>query len=454
MSDDEGFGGLFGSVDDEVPEYPLHTLSIDRLALANEGRTYEYYSAQLDQFDSTATHPLADLRRRLVELQPPPLQVRYREKKHSLWGHRLWNAAKYIMKRMDERLIDVRGKLVVEVGAGLGCPSLTAYRNGASLTVVTDYPDADLLDIIAMNVAENCTPDFIDADVKAELGVSALAARCVVEPLLWGKKEHIDKVLSYTPGRCGFDIVILSDVLFNHVCNDDLVDTVTQLLAKNSKACAYCVFSHHRAYKQLHDLEFFDTCVRRGLAFQQVDEQDYPMMFPGDRGPAEVRQPVKCYRIVRRSDDAGFGLDVTQLFDVVIQGTGLVHSLLSAALARCGVRVLHCDGEGHYAGVMATFNDDDFVSYLAESMTDPEAGREGEHSRAVHPQEATPAVPMPHVLQNRMDELPMSVRRHYLIDLLPMLYMCRGVVRHTHTYTHKPPPGEIRRRKRLVETVE
>lgn len=419
MSDDEGLGGLFGGVDDAVPEYPLHTVSIDRLTLAKEGYTYDYYTAQLDQFDNAAAQKTDDMSERLTQLQPPPLQVSYRDKRHSLWGHRLWNAAKYLVKRMDERLIDVRGKSVIELGAGLGVPSLVAYRNGASLTVVTDYPDTDLLDVIALNVASNCTADLIDADVRAELGAAALPTRCITEPLLWGKKEHIDKVLSYTPGGSGFDIVILSDVLFNHVCNDDLADTLTQLLSKSSQACGYCVFSHHRAYKQLHDFEFFDMCVRRGLAFQQIDEQDYPMMFPEDRGPVEVRQPVKCYRITRRSDGAGFGIDVQQRFDVVIQGTGLVHSLLSAALSRCGVKVLHCDGESHYAGAMVTLNDDDFLSYLTQNTVD-------EKKAAV--QQGTTATPAPHVVVNRMEELPMQIRRRYLIDLLPVLYMCRGPI--------------------------
>ncbi|KAG5504605.1 hypothetical protein JIQ42_06443 [Leishmania sp. Namibia] len=430
MSDDEGFGDLFGG-DDEAPEYPLHTLSISRQALAEEGATCEYFTPLLDRFDHITSAEMAAkdkalLSQRLVRLAPPPLEVRYRDKRHSLWGHKLWNAAKYLVKRMDKRMIDVRGKSVIELGAGLGVPALVAYKNGARLCVVTDYPDADLLDVLALNVEANCAAGDIDADVKRELEAQArqqlskggdldsvsadqlkavMSTCCYVEPLLWGNKEHIDKVMQYTTGGAGYDIVILSDILFNHVCNDDLADTLATLLAKSPCAAGYCVFSHHRAYKQLHDLEFFDKCVRRGLHYEQVDEEDYPLMFPEDRGPESVRQPVKCYRITRRYDDAGCGLDVGLSFDVVLQGTGMVQSILSAALARNGLKVLHCDGADHYAAAMATFDYPGFLQHLSRPSSSIESN----------------------VFINRIvNDVPEARRRRYLFDVLPICYMARG----------------------------
>lgn len=354
---------MFGD-EEPAPEYPMLTLVVDRLLLANEGVTKKDFIPLYDRFDNieagtdaaAADAVIAKLRGRLVALHPTPLQVRFRDKRHSLWGHRLWNAAKYLTKRMDERLIDVRGKSVLELGAGLGVPTLAAYRNGAKVAVVTDYPDPDLLDIIALNLSENCTPSDVDADVVGA-APPPTPGRCAVEPLLWGKKEHIDHVMkTYTSGT-GFDVVILSDILFNHVCNDDLADTLVQTLQRTPSAVGYCVFSHHRAYKQLPDLEFFDKCVARGLQYEQVDEQDYPMMFPDDRGPEEVRQPVKCYKITRRYDAGGPPLDLAQSsVDVVIQGTDLVQAYLAAALARRGLKVLHCDGNSHYGGLHGTFS--------------------------------------------------------------------------------------------------
>ncbi|CBZ25099.1 conserved hypothetical protein [Leishmania mexicana MHOM/GT/2001/U1103] len=435
MSDGEGFDDLFGGVE-EAPEYPLQTLFINRQALAEEGTTCDYFKPLLDRFDSitsaaTAEEDEALLRQRLARLAPPPLVVRFRDKRHSLWGHKLWNAAKYLVKRMDERMIDVRGKSVIELGAGLGVPALAAYKNGARLCVMTDYPDTHLLDILALNLETNCAPGDIDADVKGEMeqqarqqlanggGLdrfsadqleAAMRTRCCVEPLLWGKKEDIGKVMQYTTGSAGYDIVLLSDIIFNHVCNDDLADTLATLLAKNTHAAGYCVFSHHRAYKQLHDFEFFDKCVRRGLQYEQLDEQDYPMMFPEDRGPESVRQPVKCYKITRRYDAAGCGLDASLCFDVVLQGTGMVQSILSAALSRNGLKVLHCDGADYYAAAMATFDHTALLQYLRQpspsSMSSSGASN---------------------IFINRIvDDVPEARRRRYLFDVLPMCYMARG----------------------------
>ncbi|KAG5509111.1 hypothetical protein JKF63_06120 [Porcisia hertigi] len=440
MSDDEGFGDLFGDAD-KTSEYPLQTLSISRQALAAEGTTYPSFTPLFDRFDNitsteTAVADMERLSQRIMRLAPPPLEVRFREKRHSLWGHKLWNAAKYLVKRMDERMIDVRGKSVIELGAGLGVPTLAAYKNGARLCVVTDYPDADLLDIIALNVRANCAAGDVDADVKCEMEERArqhlsrsgdfdtvpadqleadVTTHCFVEPLLWGKSEHIEKVMQYTTGGAGYDIVILSDILFNHVCNDDLADTLATLLAKNPRAAGYCVFSHHRAFKQLHDFEFFDKCVRRGLHYEQLDEQEYPMMFPEDRGPESVRQPVKCYKITRRYDNAGCGLDASLRFDVVLQGTGMVQSILSAALARNGLKVLHCDGEDHYGAAMSTFDHAGFRQYLSQT-TSP----------------LTSPFDAPNVFIDRIvEDVPEARRRRYLFDVLPMCYMASGsLLRH------------------------
>lgn len=55
--------------------------------------------------------------------------------------------------------------------------------------------------------------------------------QCHVCPLLWGNEDHMAHVYSLTSSHpndseSGFDCIFLSDILFNHVCNDDLVYTV------------------------------------------------------------------------------------------------------------------------------------------------------------------------------------------------------------------------------------
>lgn len=520
-SDESNFGALlFGDgAEDAPPEYPLETLMVERGANMREGTTNTNFQPLYRRFDSLTVSSddgsndndgksvgvqLEELSGRIDALQPAPLAVHFRNKHHSLWGHQLWNAAKYLAKRMDQRCIDVRGKTVLELGAGLGVPSLVAYRNGARVVVVTDYPDEDLLDVIQINVDANCTPGSIDADVLAELAEGNNSSNngdntipvppvAVVEPLLWGKQEHIDQAMRHTAGH-GFDIVILSDILFNHVCNDDLIETLVQTLSStNREAAGYCVFSHHRAFKQLQDFEFFDKCVAHGLAWEQVDEEAYPMMFAEDRGPAAVRMPVKCYKITRRHDRVGGPLDLRIVFnnykksaaaaangedddddttaakeasssddekkkaldaaaaavladadsafgkprfDVVIQGTGVVQSLVSAALARSGLKVLHCDGESTYGGASATLDVRQFLSYLdrlegrggggtnSEEEKEVACARGDASSAHLYRRPRVPGTEHPNVIINNTGGGGGGER--YSIDLLPASFMAGG----------------------------
>jgi predicted nicotinamide N-methyase len=69
---------------------------------------------------------------------------------HPLWAHYLWNAAK-----VDENKDLCRNKSVLELGAGAALPSIIASANGATKTVVTDYPDQELIDNIEYNIKSN-----------------------------------------------------------------------------------------------------------------------------------------------------------------------------------------------------------------------------------------------------------------------------------------------------------
>ena len=54
----------------------------------------------------------------------------------------------------------VQGKSVLELGAGAGLPSLVCSVTGATQVVVTDYPDADLVENLRYNIAHcDLVPD-------------------------------------------------------------------------------------------------------------------------------------------------------------------------------------------------------------------------------------------------------------------------------------------------------
>jgi nicotinamide N-methyltransferase len=97
---------------------------------------------------------------------------------HPLWGHYLWNAARVFADYLDERRDTLcRGRHVLELGAGAGLPGLIAALNGAHRTVITDYPDQDLLDNIRENARVNA-PEALDKgclEVKVSVGISSIA---------------------------------------------------------------------------------------------------------------------------------------------------------------------------------------------------------------------------------------------------------------------------------------
>lgn len=63
----------------------------------------------------------------------------------------------------------VRGKTVFELGAGAGLPSLVCALNGAEQTVVTDYPDADLIENLQYNI-DHCSLLPKPSKIAAEVG--------------------------------------------------------------------------------------------------------------------------------------------------------------------------------------------------------------------------------------------------------------------------------------------
>ncbi|KAG6372715.1 hypothetical protein JVT61DRAFT_7482 [Boletus reticuloceps] len=74
---------------------------------------------------------------------------------HPLWGHHLWNAAIAFASYLDSHDALISDKFVLELGAGGGLPGIIAAQSGATKVVLTDYPDAPLIDNLAYNVEQN-----------------------------------------------------------------------------------------------------------------------------------------------------------------------------------------------------------------------------------------------------------------------------------------------------------
>ncbi|KAL6715526.1 Protein N-terminal and lysine N-methyltransferase efm7 [Lecanora helva] len=202
-----------------------------------------------------------------------------------LWGHYLWNGgqilASYIEKHASEI---VKGKNVLELGAGAGLPSLVAGICGARNVVVTDYPDAELIENLEHNVK---------ISRSAGLDTRSIIAR----GYLWG--TSIQPLLSQlqSPAK-RFDTILLADLLFNHHCHDALVSTVIDALAHTPSTRALVFFTPYRPWLLEKDMAFFDLCRERGLTVRKVIEKVMDkVMFEEDRGDELLRRTVFGYDI-------------------------------------------------------------------------------------------------------------------------------------------------------------
>ncbi|MCJ1366826.1 hypothetical protein MMC16_005956 [Acarospora aff. strigata] len=188
-----------------------------------------------------------------------------------LWGHLLWNAGRVVSDYLEENAgALIKGKDVVELGAGAGLPSLVCAARGAQTVVVTDYPDAALIENLRFNIS-NCGQLLKDCSIHAE-------------GYLWG--ASIKKLTSFLHDpTAGFDLLILADLLFNHSEHIKLLLSVQQLMKMSKDSRALVFFTPYRPWLLGKDLAFFVLAKEAGLLVEKVLETTMgKVMFEEDPG--------------------------------------------------------------------------------------------------------------------------------------------------------------------------
>ncbi|KAA1476426.1 hypothetical protein DENSPDRAFT_843387 [Dentipellis sp. KUC8613] len=209
---------------------------------------------------------------------------------HPLWGHYLWNASRSFASYLDLHLELYSDRTVLELGAGGGLPGIVAAKNGARKVVLTDYPDAALVDNLAFNVKANVDPEQ--------------AQHVAVKGYIWGKPVAplLDVIKTPAHPNARFDLIIMSDLIFNHSQHDALLNTCEQALSTadlRPGPCLLVFYSHHRPRLAERDLDFFRKARERGWHCEEEVVERYPPMFPDDPGEEEVRATVHGWKLVR-----------------------------------------------------------------------------------------------------------------------------------------------------------
>ncbi|KAH0580223.1 Putative nicotinamide N-methyltransferase [Termitomyces sp. J132] len=230
---------------------------------------------------------------------------------HPLWGNYLWNAARAFASYLDAYQELYKDKYILELGAGGALPSILAAKTGARKVVITDYPDDDLMDNIVHNVEVN----ILASDRE----------RVSVQGYIWGRAiDSLLEAISTTNERSVFDVIILSDLIFNHSQHDALLTTCELALCRNPPdllsipptASVLVFYSHHRPHLAHRDMEFFEKARGRGWVCEEILTRKFPPMFPNDSGEESVRSTVHGWRLTRSSTPSERDHTPQSTFDV------------------------------------------------------------------------------------------------------------------------------------------
>ena len=221
---------------------------------------------------------------------------------HPLWGHLAWNAS-YILSDFlcAHALTLTKGKRVLELGAAAGLPSIVCNWASASHVVATDYPDKELIENLTKNVVLNC---------QDEASPLRGSGKTFVEGYIWGRDPSaLLSKLEDDQGKPGkFDLILLSDLVFNHQAHPALLETCESCIAdatteemegQMTTPCVLVFFTHHRPHLAYKDMQFFDMAEVKGWKSEKLGEWFREPMFPEDPGDEVVRSTIHGYRLWR-----------------------------------------------------------------------------------------------------------------------------------------------------------
>ncbi|KFZ06388.1 hypothetical protein V501_07459 [Pseudogymnoascus sp. VKM F-4519 (FW-2642)] len=181
-----------------------------------------------------------------------------------LFSHFLWNAGIQLAEFIEEEGDwDVRGKKVLELGAGTGLSGIVAARAGAESVVITDYPAPEVVANVRKNVEVNLPKEM-------RIGREGKPATCLVEGHEWGNLSGDD---SFVQGHKGsFDVILVADCLWMPSQHKELMKSIAWFLNPGGKA--WVVSGFHSGREKMAGFYNAALLTEHGMEVESIVERD------------------------------------------------------------------------------------------------------------------------------------------------------------------------------------
>ena len=175
----------------------------------------------------------------------------------------------------------MRDKTVLEIGAAAGVPSIVSAVLGARRTVMTDYPDPDLVGNMRYN-----------AELSGEAALH-------VEGYKWG--STVEPLQNYLPaGEATFDTLIMADVVYSHREHGNLIKTMQMTLKRKPESVALVIFTPYQPWLLPQTERFFPLTEENGFVVTKVFEKVLDeALFENDPGDERLKRTVFGYELRR-----------------------------------------------------------------------------------------------------------------------------------------------------------
>ncbi|KAG8410590.1 hypothetical protein J3459_017064 [Metarhizium acridum] len=207
-----------------------------------------------------------------------------------LFSHHLWNSSLLLAELIEKDSLgvsdldqadsatanmtlgsgvsfDIRGKSILELGAGTALPSIMAGLLGASRVVATDYPAAAFIKTMRDNVARNIRPEFSPPGSQ-----TTPKSSITVQGHAWGDLPASD--LFCESNRHSFDRIFAADCLWMPWQHNNLHKSIDHFLKRGADARCWVVGGFHTGRSKMKGFFTSEALGQVGLKVERIWERD------------------------------------------------------------------------------------------------------------------------------------------------------------------------------------